>query len=180
MPPVVPIDTTPGCSLTAPNKAALGIVAALLRLPRSMAMSNALLVDAAHSATGHPIAVFGPQVGYFAPQILMEEDLHSPGIAAEGAAFPGISFVVQLGRGPDFAWSATSAESDVVDQRLELICNPSGGPPAPQGIPQTGEQSPHGSPPTQQSMHGKITPASDGAGRRRRRGATRTAGADLA
>ena len=128
-----PTDTTPGCSLTAPDKAALGIVASLLRLPRSMAMSNALLVDAAHSATGHPIAVFGPQVGYFAPQILMEEDLHSPGIAAEGAAFPGISFVVQLGRGPDFAWSATSAESDVVDQRLELICNPSGGPPAPQG-----------------------------------------------
>jgi len=91
-----PTDTTPGCSLTAPNKAALGIVASLLRLPRSMAMSNALLVDAAHSTTGHPIAVFGPQVGYFAPQILMQEDLHSPGIAAEGAAFPGVSFVVQL------------------------------------------------------------------------------------
>jgi acyl-homoserine lactone acylase PvdQ len=128
-----PVDTTPGCSLTAPNRTALGMIASLLRLPHSMAMSNALLVDAAHSATGHPIAVFGPQVGYFAPQILLEEDLHAPDIAAEGAAFPGVSFVVQLGRGPDFAWSATSAESDVVDQRLELICNPAGGPPAPQG-----------------------------------------------
>ncbi|HWG63824.1 MAG TPA: penicillin acylase family protein [Streptosporangiaceae bacterium] len=128
-----PTDTTPLCGLTPPNRTALGIVASMLRLPRSMAMSNALLVDAAHSASGHPIAVFGPQVGYFAPQILMEEDLHSPNIAAEGAAFPGISFVVQLGRGPDFAWSATSAESDVVDQRLELICNPNGGPPASNG-----------------------------------------------
>ena len=128
-----PTDTTKGCGSTPVNRTALAIMASLLRLPRSMAMSNALLVGASHSVTGHPIAVFGPQVGYFAPQILMEEDLHAPGIAAEGAAFPGISFVVQLGRGPDFAWSATSAESDVVDQRLELICNPRGGQPAPRG-----------------------------------------------
>jgi acyl-homoserine lactone acylase PvdQ len=128
-----PTDTTPGCSLTAPNAPALKIISSLLQLPTSMKMSNALLVDASHSATGHPIAVFGPQVGYFAPQILMEEDLHAPDIAAEGAAFPGTSFVVELGRGPDYAWSATSAGSDVVDQRLELICNPAGGPPAAQG-----------------------------------------------
>ncbi len=128
-----PTDTTPGCSLTAPNAPALKIISSLLRLPTAMKMSNALVVDAAHSASGHPIAVFGPQVGYFAPQILMEEDLHAPDIAAEGAAFPGTSFVVELGRGPDYAWSATSAGSDVVDQRLELICNPSGGAPAAQG-----------------------------------------------
>ena len=38
--------------------------------------------------SGHPIAVFGPQVGYFAPQILMEEDLHGPGIDARGAVVP--------------------------------------------------------------------------------------------
>ena len=128
-----PTDTTKGCNATAPNRAALAIIASLLRMPRSMAMSNALLVGAAHSVTGHPIAVFGPQVGYFAPQILIQEDLHSPNVAAEGAAFPGTSFVVELGRGPDFAWSATSAGSDVVDQRLELICNPAGGPPAAHG-----------------------------------------------
>lgn len=128
-----PTDTTKGCGTTAPNRDALAIIASLLRLPRRMAMSNALLVGASHSATGHPIAVFGPQVGYFAPQILLQEDLHAPDIAAEGAAFPGISFVVQLGRGPDFAWSATSAESDVADQRLELICNPRGGRPAARG-----------------------------------------------
>jgi acyl-homoserine lactone acylase PvdQ len=128
-----PTGTTPGCTGTPPNREALEILASLLQLPRKMQMSNALLVDAAHSVSGHPIAVFGPQVGYYAPQILMEEELHGPDIAAEGAAFPGISFAVQLGRGPDFAWSATSAGSDVVDQRLELICNPSGGPPAPDG-----------------------------------------------
>lgn len=126
-----PTDTTPGCSLTPPNPAALAIVSGLRALPT--AMSNALVVGRTHSASGHPIAVFGPQVGYYAPQILMEEDLHAPDFAAQGAAFPGTNFVVELGRGPDFAWSATSAGSDNVDQRLEVICNPSGGPPAAQG-----------------------------------------------
>src|SRR5262249_5682704 len=37
-------------------------------------MSNAVVVSAANSATGHPIAVFGPQTGYFSPQLLMLEE----------------------------------------------------------------------------------------------------------
>ena len=61
-------------------------------------MSNALVVGASHSADGHPLAVFGPQVSYFAPQILMQEDLHSPDYDAEGASFPGTG-LVELGRG---------------------------------------------------------------------------------
>jgi acyl-homoserine lactone acylase PvdQ len=40
---------------------------------------------------------------------------------------------VELGRGEDYAWSATSAGTDLTDQRLELICNPNGGAPQPQG-----------------------------------------------
>ncbi|MBO0814440.1 MAG: penicillin acylase family protein, partial [Actinobacteria bacterium] len=125
-----PADTTPGCSATAPSKAGLPVIESLLRFPGQM--SNALVVGASHSATGHPLAVFGPQVSYFAPGILMQEDLHSPGYAAEGASFPGTGFV-ELGRGEDYAWSATSAGSDLTDQRLELICNPKGGPVSPTG-----------------------------------------------
>ena len=89
---------------------------------RHLAMSNALLVSAQRSATGHPIMVAGPQVGYTYPQILMELDLHGGGIDARGAAFPGLSFYVLLGRGKDFAWSATSAETDVVDDFAEPTC----------------------------------------------------------
>ncbi|HEY2298974.1 MAG TPA: penicillin acylase family protein, partial [Jatrophihabitans sp.] len=65
---------------------------------------------------------------YFAPQILSQLDLHSPHYAAEGASFPGTG-VVELGRGEDFAWSATSAGSDVIDTRLERVCKPGGGKP---------------------------------------------------
>ncbi len=84
--------------------------------------SNWELVSAKESATGHPVAVMGPQVGYFAPQILMEEDLHGPGIDARGAAFPGVNLYVELGHGRDYAWSATTATSDNVDTFAEVLC----------------------------------------------------------
>lgn len=84
--------------------------------------SNWELVSAAHSASGHPLAVMGPQVGYFVPQILMEEDLHGPGIDARGAAFAGVNLFVQLGHGRDYAWSATSAGSDNTDTFAEVLC----------------------------------------------------------
>ncbi len=125
-----PTDTSPDCNLTSPNALAQSIITGLNQLPKHM--SNALVVNANHSAGGHPTAVFGPQVSYFAPQILSELDLHSPDYAAEGASFPGTG-IVELGRGEDYAWSATSAGSDLIDQRVEKVCNPSGGAPAANG-----------------------------------------------
>ena len=128
-----PTDTTPGCDVTSTNVPAVSIIAKTLDLPSHM--SNALLVDGAHSTDGHPLAVFGPQVGYYAPEILMEEDLHATNgtYDAEGSSFPGTNFIVELGRGRNFAWSATSAATDNVDQRIELICDPGGGTPQPNG-----------------------------------------------
>src|SRR5207248_2016343 len=106
---------------------------ALARIGLAMphAESNWLAVNADHTSTGHPIAVMGPQVAYFIPQILMDMDVHAPGLDARGATFPGISLYVLLGRGPDFAWSATSGESDEVDVRAEKLCDPNGGQPSP-------------------------------------------------
>ena len=85
-------------------------------------MSNALLVGARRSTTGKPLFVAGPQVGHFYPGILLELDLEGGGFKARGAAFPGISFGVLLGRGIDYAWSATSAGSDLVDEYVETLC----------------------------------------------------------
>jgi acyl-homoserine lactone acylase PvdQ len=91
--------------------------------------SNALLVDAKHSANGHPVVVFGPQTGYFTPQLLTEVDLSGPGIQARGVSFAGTQFVVELGHGADYAWSATSASGDNVDTVMERLCNADGSPP---------------------------------------------------
>ena len=92
-------------------------------------MSNAALVSADRSADGHPVAVFGPQTGYFAPQLLTEQAVVAPGIRARGVSFAGTSVVVQLGRGVDYAWSATSAGSDLVDTVVARLCEPDGSAP---------------------------------------------------
>lgn len=146
-----PTGTTPGCNLSAPAAPSLPaagsgpaaalspaqrarilasvhrLVAAVAQIRFPLTDSNALVLSGKDTRSGHPVAVFGPQVGYFAPQILMQETLQAPGYAAAGSSFPGTNLVVELGRGTNFAWSATSAGTDVVDQRLLHLCNPSGG-----------------------------------------------------
>jgi acyl-homoserine lactone acylase PvdQ len=149
-----PTDTTPGCTggaspgSSGPSlggraavppalsaRVASEVAADLLALGSLRGQdSNAIVLDAAHSEGGHPIAVFGPELGYYSPEVLMVEDLHAPGYDAEGAAFPGTNLVVQIGRGRDYAWSATTASTDQVDQRVELVCDPRGRAPAPEGL----------------------------------------------
>jgi acyl-homoserine lactone acylase PvdQ len=91
--------------------------------------SNVMLVDSQHSKSGRAFAIMGPQVGYYSPQILMEMDLHGGGYDARGATFPGISLYVLLGRGQDFAWSATTATTDTDDEFVEQLCNADGSAP---------------------------------------------------
>jgi acyl-homoserine lactone acylase PvdQ len=85
------------------------------------AASNALLVGARRSETGHPLFAAGPQVGYFFPGFLAEMELAGAGFAVRGAVFPGVPFVL-VGRGPDFAWSAASSQADNLDLFVETLC----------------------------------------------------------
>ncbi|MFD1049686.1 penicillin acylase family protein, partial [Kibdelosporangium lantanae] len=91
-------------------------------------MSNALVVSGQYTASGHPVAVFGPQTGYFAPQLLLLEELQGPGISSRGASFAGISFYVLLGRGQDYSWSATTSAQDIIDTYAVDLCDPTGKP----------------------------------------------------
>ncbi|WP_406492989.1 penicillin acylase family protein [Streptomyces sp. NBC_00846] len=93
-------------------------------------MSNALLVSGKHTASGNPIAVFGPQTGYFAPQLMMLQELQGPGISARGVSFAGVGMYIQMGRGQDYAWSATSAGQDITDTYAVDLCEPDGATPA--------------------------------------------------
>ena len=96
------------------------------------AASNTMLVGADLSESGRPLAVFGPQTGYWSPEILNELDLHGPGIDARGIGFPGISMYVLIGRGRDYGWSATSAGGDLIDIFAVELCEPDGSEPTPQ------------------------------------------------
>jgi acyl-homoserine lactone acylase PvdQ len=123
----VPSGPTPGAALVEAGTLSTTAHDAMLALKASRRKeSNFLLVGAADSRSGHPIAVMGPQLGYFYPELVFQADLHGPGIDAEGAVAP-ISPYVFIGRGKGFAWSLTSATSENTQQFLEKLCNPEGG-----------------------------------------------------
>ena len=68
--------------------------------------------------------MFGPQVGYQMPSFLVEKDVHGPGIDARGVGFAGVDAYVLLGRGRDYAWSATSSGADNTDTFVLRLCEP--------------------------------------------------------
>jgi acyl-homoserine lactone acylase PvdQ len=96
--------------------------------PRRQA-SNFLVVSPERSATRNSLAVMGPQLGYYYPEIVQQIDLHGPGINAQGAAVPGLAMYILIGRTKDYAWSLTSAGHDVRDVFAEQLCEPDGSAP---------------------------------------------------
>ncbi|MFF0120487.1 penicillin acylase family protein [Micromonospora arida] len=122
-------DATGGAAArTGASTATQGLIGGLANL-RAHGMSNAVVVSGQHTTTGNPVAVFGPQTGYFAPQLLMIQELQGPGISARGAAFAGLNLYVLLGRGQDYAWSATSASQDLTDTYAVPLCTTDGSAP---------------------------------------------------
>jgi acyl-homoserine lactone acylase PvdQ len=99
-----------------------------LRLPHLE--SNAVLVDAQRTGTGQALAVMGPQVGYYTPEVFLEYELHAPGIDVSGVSFPGSSPYPLIGHGADYAWTGTSAYSANADVFAERLCNPDGSTPS--------------------------------------------------
>jgi acyl-homoserine lactone acylase PvdQ len=91
--------------------------------------SNFLVVDAKRSDTRNTLAVMGPQLGYFYPEIVQQVHLSGPGIEAQGIAVPAAAMYILIGRTQDYAWSLTSANHDVRDVFAEQLCNPDGTPP---------------------------------------------------
>jgi acyl-homoserine lactone acylase PvdQ len=83
--------------------------------------SNFLVVGDARSRPSASLAVMGPQLGYFYPEIVLEANLRGPGIRARGAVAPGSPYVL-IGRTQDYAWSLTTAQNDNRDAFLEELC----------------------------------------------------------
>ena len=75
------------------------------------------------------LAVMGPQLGYYYPEIVQQLHLSGPGIEAQGVGVPGLAMYLLIGRTQDYAWSLTSASHDVRDVFAEVLCEPDGGEP---------------------------------------------------
>ena len=99
-----------------------GATASAAAFPPRQEASNVLLVNGSRTATGTPIMVGGPQIGYNYPGLTMEIGLHGPNLRGEGATsapFPGY---LLIGRGASFAWTLTSAGADIIDTYAEKLC----------------------------------------------------------
>ncbi len=98
--------------------------------PPRLHASNFLIVGSPQSVNGTNMAVMGPQLGYYYPEIVQQLHLSAPGIEAQGVGVPGLSMYLLIGRTQDYAWSLTSASHDVRDVFVELLCNPDGSDPS--------------------------------------------------
>ncbi|HSW13408.1 MAG TPA: penicillin acylase family protein [Solimonas sp.] len=102
--------------------------------PMPFKLSNYIAVNGSQTQSGHPIGIMGPQASYFVPQLLWEVAVKSNGgtpqdFAGRGVVFGNLPYI-NLGRGPDFSFSATSGSSDLVDVRVSRLCNLDATPPS--------------------------------------------------
>ncbi|MEZ5247312.1 MAG: penicillin acylase family protein [Acidimicrobiales bacterium] len=97
--------------------------------PPFITASNWLTVEPGESLTGNSLAVMGPQLGYYYPEIVMQMHLKGPDFEAQGAAVTGLGMYLLIGRTEDYAWSLTSANQDVRDVFAEVLCEPDGSTP---------------------------------------------------
>ncbi|NND66944.1 MAG: hypothetical protein HKN19_05075 [Halioglobus sp.] len=94
--------------------------------PPSRQASNWLILGAEKSVNNTTLAVMGPQLGYYYPEIVQQMHLKAPGIEAQGVGVPGLSMYMLIGRTKNYAWSLTSANQDVRDVFAEVLCEPDG------------------------------------------------------
>lgn len=76
--------------------------------------SYAIVVGRSRSATGYPLLLSAPQMGFRRPSIVHEMTLRSAGINVSGIDVPGIPGVV-IGRTATIAWGLTSGIADTDD-----------------------------------------------------------------
>lgn len=118
---IVPLDPR-----VTPTAATNDVMVDASAAPPRKEASNFLVVDPRRSKTGNTLAVMGPQLGYYYPEIVQQIHLSGPGIEAQGAAVPGMAMYILIGRTRDYAWSLTSANHDVRDVFAEQLCEPDG------------------------------------------------------
>jgi penicillin amidase len=69
---------------------------------------------------GHAILFNGPQLGFSAPELFVELELHGPGLDVRGATAPGVP-VIGIGHNEDVAWGFTSGLTDDNDLYAEKL-----------------------------------------------------------
>jgi acyl-homoserine lactone acylase PvdQ len=96
-------------------------------LPTGDHNAGAVLIGPSFTGAGRPVALFGvSDLGV--PDLLIEKDVHGPGIDARGVGFLGLDMYVAAGRGDAYAWSMGASDADTADAVVLQLCDPAGGP----------------------------------------------------
>lgn len=99
-------------------------------MPRRPGMSNYIVLGGDRTATGRPLLIGGPQMGYWSPEIVLETAVSTPEFEARGIAVPGLGPILIAGRTAEYAWTPTSGGTDATDVRAEKLCEPDGSAPS--------------------------------------------------
>ena len=89
------------------------------RLPTKLG-SYAWVIAPRRSASGNPLLVGGPQMGWMTPQIGHEVHLGGAGFNVIGMGFAGVPGVL-IGHNADLAWTTTSGVADMTDIFVEKL-----------------------------------------------------------
>lgn len=111
LPPSNPLELLPAARRLAMLDSAR--IAERLGLPWKVG-SYAIVVGKSRSATGFPLLLSAPQMGFSSPSVLHEMTIDAPGYRVAGVDVPGVPGIV-IGFTPDLAWALTSGVADVQD-----------------------------------------------------------------
>jgi penicillin G amidase len=81
--------------------------------------SYAVVVGPSRSATGYPILLSAPQMGFRTPSVIHEMSISAPGYEVVGMDVPGVPGIA-IGHSRDLAWGLTSGVADTDD----IVYNP--------------------------------------------------------
>ena len=127
---LIPLDPREPAEGSAPVVQGASLLYPATDGPPTRRASNWLTVAPEASVNDTTLAVMGPQLGYYYPEIVQQIHLIGPDFEAQGAGVPGLSMYMLIGRTPDYAWSLTSAGQDVRDVYAEVLCEPDGSEPS--------------------------------------------------
>ena len=80
--------------------------------------SYSIAVSGQKTASGKPMLVSGPQLGYSYPSLLAELEIHGAGYDARGVSVPGLP-TVGIGYNKRVAWALTTGYSKTIDSFIE-------------------------------------------------------------
>lgn len=102
------------------SKLAKAVLQGLPAVLEPQSASNAWILDGTRTASGMPILVNDPHLGFGAPILWYLTRLRTPSLSLDGATVPGVPFHI-IGHNGALAWGFTTTHGDTMDVIVEPL-----------------------------------------------------------